>query len=218
MGESVDPSFIAPIALAMLVIGTARLEIRNPGSARAHWSWLTHGRARAAGAAAALLLSVAGRGLAGVAAIAWAVLAGLLVAHIADLGGEPVAPSVAERGEGDACVPREIVLLDERNDGRRTVIGRLRFRECPKCRTGRILDIWVDEAWRRQGLGHELIDTLLDRHPGHRWSTTLKTRRGRVFFAVMARETAVAFPHCGPLCAHVAGWLARAWRRVTVTR
>ncbi|MGQ4383459.1 GNAT family N-acetyltransferase [Streptomyces sp. SAS_270] len=94
----------------------------------------------------------------------------------------------------------------------------MRFRECPRCRTGRVLDVWVDEGWQHQGLGHALIDTLLERHPGHRWSTTRKTRRGRVFFAVMAGATAVAFPQRGPLCVHLAGRLAHAWRRVTAMR
>ncbi len=48
--------------------------------------------------------------------------------------------------------PTEFVLLGPY--GR--VIGRLRFRTCRPCRTGRILDICICDAWQRQGLEREL--------------------------------------------------------------
>ncbi|MGW0747630.1 GNAT family N-acetyltransferase [Streptomyces sp. NPDC002817] len=101
--------------------------------------------------------------------------------------------------------PTEFVLLDQ--GGR--LVGRLRFRVCQKCRTGRILDVWIQDSRQRQGLGRELIHSLLAQCPGYRWSTTLQTRDGRAFFSVMAQETTVALPHSGPLCRHLMGWLQR---------
>ncbi|WP_062700444.1 GNAT family N-acetyltransferase [Streptomyces regalis] len=112
----------------------------------------------------------------------------------------PVAPS--------ARTPTEIVLFDHDDH----LIGRLRFRVCPTCRTGRILEIWVYDAWQRQGLGRELVHSLLARRPGYRWSTTLQTRAGRVFFLAMAQETTVALPHGRPLCRHLMGSIRRTWR------
>jgi GNAT superfamily N-acetyltransferase len=107
-----------------------------------------------------------------------------------------------------ATAATEIVLFD-RDD---RLIGRLRFRACPSCRTGRILDIWVGDGRRHQGLGRRLIRTLLARHPGYRWSTTLQTPEGRGFFQQITEETGVALPHGGPLCRHLMGALRRAWR------
>ncbi|MEV0634727.1 GNAT family N-acetyltransferase [Streptomyces sp. NPDC050619] len=107
----------------------------------------------------------------------------------------------------------ELVLLE----GPDTLIGRLRFRTCVACRTGRILDVWVLETWQRQGLGRELVHGLLARFPDHRWSTTSQTREGRAFFAAMTRETSIPFPHRGPLCTHLSGRMARAWHALAVT-
>ncbi|MEV6960313.1 GNAT family N-acetyltransferase [Streptomyces sp. NPDC051207] len=109
-----------------------------------------------------------------------------------------------------ATAATEIVLFD-RDD---RLVGRLRFRVCPSCRTGRILDIWVGDGRRRQGLGHRLARTLLARHPGHRWSTTPQTREGRAFFRGVTEETGVPLPHDGPLCPHLMGVLRRGWRSV----
>lgn len=116
-------------------------------------------------------------------------------------------------GFADPYVPAEMVLSDRRN----AVIGRLRFRICLECRTGRILDVWILDAWQRQGLGAELVRCLLTCRPGLQWSTTLQTRQGRAFFAAMAEETSVCFPHGKPLCVHLTGRIARGWRR-TVDR
>jgi GNAT superfamily N-acetyltransferase len=99
-------------------------------------------------------------------------------------------------------------MLDR--DGR--VVGRLRFRACRTCRAGRILDIWVCDARQRQGLGRELVHSLLAHHPGCQWTTTSQTRDGRAFFLTMARETTVAFPHDGALCRHLLGPFRRSWR------
>ncbi|MGW0758393.1 GNAT family N-acetyltransferase [Streptomyces sp. NPDC002814] len=122
-----------------------------------------------------------------------------------------VGPS-ARSNEPDAAAraATEIVLLN--NDGR--VIGRLRFRACTRCRTGRILDIWVCDTWQRQGLGRELVDSLLALRPGSRWSTTLQSRDGRAFFLAMTQETSVALAHDNPLCCHLMGSLRRWWQRV----
>ncbi|GGR92669.1 hypothetical protein GCM10010269_34630 [Streptomyces humidus] len=81
-----DASLMAPLAvIAMLVIRTGLVEIRRPGSVRRQWSFLTRRWAVAAGAAAAVLVSVVGWQAAGFGAVAWAVLTGALVAQIADL-------------------------------------------------------------------------------------------------------------------------------------
>ncbi|WP_399185507.1 GNAT family N-acetyltransferase [Streptomyces sp. TLI_185] len=99
-------------------------------------------------------------------------------------------------------------------DARKAVIGRLRFRTCNDCRTGRILSVWVHDTWQRQGLGRELVNALLARRPGFRWSTTGQTPLGRSFFSAMAEETSVSFPQSGALCTHLAGRFTRAWRRL----
>lgn len=106
--------------------------------------------------------------------------------------------------------PTELVLLDRCN----RVIGRLRFRACQTCRTGRILDIWICDTWQRQGMGQELVCSLLAHRPGYRWSTTLQSSAGRGFFLAMTRETTVPLPQGGPLCSHLMGWFRRTWRRL----
>jgi hypothetical protein len=107
-----------------------------------------------------------------------------------------------------ATAPTEIVLFD----GDNRLVGRLRFRVCAACRTGRVLDVWTVDGRRRQGLGRHLTRTLLAPHPGYRWSTTLQTREGRAFFQAMADETGVPLPHGGPLCSHLMGAFRRWWR------
>lgn len=109
--------------------------------------------------------------------------------------------------------PTELVLLDPCN----RVIGRLRFRACQTCRTGRILDIWICDTWQRQGMGQELVCSLVAHRPGYRWSTTLQSGAGRAFFLAMTRETAVALPQGGPMCSHLMGWFRRTWRRLLDT-
>lgn len=104
--------------------------------------------------------------------------------------------------------PTEIVLLD-RDDH---LVGRLRFRACQTCRTGRILDIWVRDSWQHQGLGRELVRSLLTHRAGFRWNTTSQTRDGRAFFLAMTHETTVALPHGGPLCTHLMGSIRRTWQ------
>ncbi|MEU1573431.1 GNAT family N-acetyltransferase [Streptomyces collinus] len=94
------------------------------------------------------------------------------------------------------------------------VIGRLRFRTCQKCRTGRILDLWICEAWQRQGLGRELVCLLMAHCRGYRWNTTLQSHPGRAFFTAMTQETSVSLRHGSPLCPHLMGRLRRTWRRL----
>ncbi|WP_338894628.1 GNAT family N-acetyltransferase [Streptomyces sp. TG1A-60] len=110
--------------------------------------------------------------------------------------------------------PTELVLLDPCGE----VIGRLRFRACVTCRTGRILDLWVGDAWQRQGLGRDLVRFLFAHRPGHRWSTTLQSRPGRAFFTAMTRETTVSLLPGGPLCPHLMGWFRRTLRRLPHAR
>ena len=119
--------------------------------------------------------------------------------------GEPI-PTWLWRSD----TPTEFVLLDQ--GGR--LVGRLRFRVCHECRTGRILDVWVHDSRQRQGLGRELVHSLLAQCPGYRWSTTLQTRDGRAFFTAMTQETGVALPHHGPLCRHLMGSFRRTWQRL----
>ncbi|MGW2385565.1 GNAT family N-acetyltransferase [Streptomyces sp. NPDC001658] len=121
-----------------------------------------------------------------------------------------MGPSVRWNGlaASSARTSTEIVLLDPEDH----LIGQLRFRACPECRTGQILDIRVCDAWQRQGLGRELVHSLLAHRLGYRWSTTLQTRDGRAFFLAMTEETAVALPHGGPLCGHLMGRIRRTWR------
>lgn len=72
----------------------------------------------------------------------------------------------------------------------------------------------ASDTWQRQGPGRELIHSLLDHHPGYRWTTTLQTRGGRPFFTATAQETAVPLRHSGPLCCHLMGWFRRTWQRL----
>ncbi|QOV33978.1 N-acetyltransferase [Streptomyces ferrugineus] len=106
--------------------------------------------------------------------------------------------------------PAEIVLLEP---GRREV-GRLRYRVCTACRTGRVLDIGIDESWQGQGLGREALHILLTLHPHHRWTTTTQSRQGRYFFRAMAREVSTGFPSGPPLCSHLRGPLRRHTHRL----
>ncbi|WP_151483951.1 GNAT family N-acetyltransferase [Streptomyces albicerus] len=72
--------------------------------------------------------------------------------------GAQNCPSVRLNSVASSVVPgtpAEIVLLDRCD----SVIGRLRFRACQKCRTGRILNIWIRDTWQRQGLGRELLQS-----------------------------------------------------------
>lgn len=88
------PSLIAPVAvIAMLVIRTALVEIRRPGSARRQWAFLTNRQAVTAGATVILLLSAVGWRTAGFVSAAWALLAGALVAHL-------INPSTGSGAEG----------------------------------------------------------------------------------------------------------------------
>jgi hypothetical protein len=96
-----DPSLIAPVAVvAMLAVRTALVEIRNPGSARRQWPLLADRRAVVAGAGAASVLAVGGWQAASFAAVAWAVLAGALVAYIVALPTGPEAEPTAGRNGG----------------------------------------------------------------------------------------------------------------------
>ncbi|MFE7902160.1 hypothetical protein ACFU3E_32635 [Streptomyces sp. NPDC057424] len=68
------------IVVAALVIRTVIGELRRPGSARQQWAYATDGPAVVAGVLAAVAVAVTGWSHAGTAALAWAVLAGALVA------------------------------------------------------------------------------------------------------------------------------------------
>ncbi|WP_328297337.1 hypothetical protein OG389_05550 [Streptomyces sp. NBC_00435] len=74
------------IVVAALVIRTAIAEIRQPGSGRRQWKFLTNPRALATGALTAVLLGLLAWVTAGPAAAAWAALAGVLVAYVVGSG------------------------------------------------------------------------------------------------------------------------------------
>ncbi|WP_244315446.1 hypothetical protein [Streptomyces albidochromogenes] len=72
------------IIVAALIIKTAVAELRKPGSARREWAFATNASALTAGLTAAVLLGAMGWQSMRYAAVAWAMLAGVLVAYIAD--------------------------------------------------------------------------------------------------------------------------------------
>ncbi|WP_371575992.1 hypothetical protein [Streptomyces sp. NBC_01314] len=72
------------VVIAALVIRTAIGEIRRPGSARKQWAFVASGRAMTAGLATTLVIAVMGWQQAGAAILAWALLAGGLVAFLLD--------------------------------------------------------------------------------------------------------------------------------------
>ncbi|MEV1084072.1 hypothetical protein AB0I98_38680 [Streptomyces sp. NPDC050211] len=96
-----DTSLVAPVTVvAMLVIRTALVEMRHPGSARRQWCFVAHRRPMTAGATVAVLLCVGGWRAAGIASVAWAVLAGALVAHLVHLSTRPEADEAENRNGG----------------------------------------------------------------------------------------------------------------------
>ncbi|MEF2528897.1 MULTISPECIES: hypothetical protein [Streptomyces] len=104
-----DASLLAPVLVAAaLVIRTAVVEMRQPGSARRTWAFTGSPRAMAAGATvtAAVLLTGAGRN--GWSAVAWAVLAGALTAHLTGSDPRTSAAPEASAGSGPAATARRI--------------------------------------------------------------------------------------------------------------
>ncbi|WP_432193988.1 hypothetical protein [Streptomyces sp. bgisy027] len=78
-----EPSLVtALVVAAVLVIKTAVLELRDPGSARREWAFLADRVALAGGALTALVVGAAGWAYGGYGLAAWALLAGLLVAQV----------------------------------------------------------------------------------------------------------------------------------------
>ncbi|WP_240797868.1 hypothetical protein [Streptomyces sp. F001] len=78
-----DPSVMTvAIVIAALVIKTAVLEFRDPGTARREWAFVRDGVALAGGSVTALAVSALGWPYGGMGAVAWALLAGLLVAQV----------------------------------------------------------------------------------------------------------------------------------------
>ncbi|MFF8358766.1 hypothetical protein ACF063_35510 [Streptomyces chartreusis] len=78
-----EPTLVtALVVAAVLVIKTAVLELRDPGSARREWAFLTDRVALAGGALTALVVGGAGWAYGGYGLAAWALLAGLLVAQV----------------------------------------------------------------------------------------------------------------------------------------
>ena len=72
------------IVIALLVIRTAITELREPGSARTQWAFVTNARAVTTGAVTAVMLGLLGWRSSGYGALAWAVLVGVLVAFLVD--------------------------------------------------------------------------------------------------------------------------------------
>ncbi|MGW0598863.1 hypothetical protein ACWD11_17160 [Streptomyces sp. NPDC002776] len=70
------------IIVAALVVRAAVLEIRQPGSARREWAWVSDKAAWAGGSLTAVVVGGLGWTHMGRSALAWGLLAGLLVAHV----------------------------------------------------------------------------------------------------------------------------------------
>ncbi|MCX4717752.1 hypothetical protein ACFWB2_39625 [Streptomyces virginiae] len=80
---------VAAIVIAAVVVRTAVAELREPGSGRRQWSFLTDSRALTAGAITALVLGLLGWRHAGGEGVVWAGLAGILVAFAMGQGRRP---------------------------------------------------------------------------------------------------------------------------------
>ncbi|MEV6578640.1 hypothetical protein AB0M92_10835 [Streptomyces sp. NPDC051582] len=80
---------VAAMVIAALVVRTALAELREPGSGRRQWMFLTDRRAVSAGALIALVLGLLGWRQAGVEGLVWAGLAGILVAFVMGQGRRP---------------------------------------------------------------------------------------------------------------------------------
>lgn len=72
----------ALILIAVLIIRTAVMQLRDPGSARREWAFVTDGVAWAGGALTALVVGALGWSYGCSGVVAWALLAGLLVAQV----------------------------------------------------------------------------------------------------------------------------------------
>ncbi|MFH8498661.1 hypothetical protein [Streptomyces coeruleorubidus] len=70
------------VVVAALMIRAAIGELRRPGSVRRQWACTTTGPAVAAGGVAAVAVALTGWSQAGAVALAWAALAGALVAFL----------------------------------------------------------------------------------------------------------------------------------------
>ncbi|MFG3343764.1 hypothetical protein ACGF1Z_01735 [Streptomyces sp. NPDC048018] len=92
----------AAVAAALLVCRLALRERRTPGSARRTLAFLRDRRALTAGLCAGLLLAALGWRGTGPGAVAWAALAGILVAGLSSGSGngEGPAPGARARGTG----------------------------------------------------------------------------------------------------------------------
>ncbi|WP_461080935.1 hypothetical protein [Streptomyces deserti] len=78
-----DASLLAPVIVsAVLVIKAALGELRHPGSARQELAFAADRKAVAAEATAAAAIVLLGWGHAGVSALAWALLVGVLTAQL----------------------------------------------------------------------------------------------------------------------------------------
>lgn len=72
----------ALILIVALIIKTAVLQLRDPGSARREWAFVNDTGALAGGALTALAVGALGWSYGGYGVLAWALLAGLLVAQV----------------------------------------------------------------------------------------------------------------------------------------
>ncbi|MFE6623694.1 hypothetical protein ACFZBP_07740 [Streptomyces sp. NPDC008086] len=78
-----EPSLATALALiAVLVIKTAVMQLRDPGTARREWAFVTDGVALSGGALTAVVVGVLGWSYGGSGVVAWALIVGLLVAQV----------------------------------------------------------------------------------------------------------------------------------------
>lgn len=93
-----DTSLLAPmIIIAALVVRTALTELKQPGSARRQWAFVTNPKAMTAGATVATATVLIGGASFGWAAAAWALLIGALTAFLTGrdtpAAASPVVPN-----------------------------------------------------------------------------------------------------------------------------
>ena len=78
-----EPSLATALALtAVLVVKTAVTELRDPGSARREWAFVTDRVALTGGTLTAVVVGALGWTYGEYGAVAWALLVGLLVAQV----------------------------------------------------------------------------------------------------------------------------------------
>ncbi|MDP9814817.1 hypothetical protein [Spirilliplanes yamanashiensis] len=67
----------------------------------------------------------------------------------------------------------------------RRIVGKLDYQVCDQCRRGYLRKLDVYEPYKGLGLGERTIRTILRRHPGYRWRTTVHYPTAGTFWTKM---------------------------------